>query len=296
MSKRIIATLLLLVLFLSLNPAGQAVEADQGEEASLTVDSTVMENYSYESDTMTIRISREEIQMKSFKTTFFVAHIYLTSVEQFATAFAMDKYDTVAREDTQAIAERNGAVIAVNGDYYNHKDKVGIIIRNGQLYRDLESPRDLLIVDGQGNLRTVGYQDRVDAEKKRVITGESLMAEGVLQTFEFGPALIQEGMPCVLPEKYFIYTDDTIREPRTAIGQVEPLHYVLLVADGRRKNWSDKGMKFSEMQAILLREGCTVAYNLDGGGSTTLYFDGQVINKPAGGGQREVSDIVAFKP
>ena len=101
-------------------------------------------------------------------------------------------------------------------------------------------------------------------------------------------------MAVELPEKYIIYTGDTVREPRTAIGQVDANHYVFLVADGRRDGWSDKGMTLQEMQKVFVEQGCQVAYNLDGGGSATMVLNGERVNKTSGSRERNVSDIIYF--
>ena len=118
--------------------------------------------------------------------------------------------------------------------------------------------------------------------------------EGVVQSFTFGPLLVNDGEAVELPEKYIISTKDTIREPRTAIGQVDANHYVLVVADGRRDGWSDKGMTLQELQQVFVEQGCKVAYNLDGGGSATMILGSQRVNKTSGSRERDVSDIVYF--
>ena len=69
-----------------------------------------------------------------------------------------------------------------------------------------------------------------------------------------------------------------MREPRTAIGQLGPLHYLILVVDGRQD--ASQGMLFSELQDTFVSYGVISAYNLDGGGSSTLYYNGEVINSP----------------
>lgn len=282
--KNIRNLLCLTVCLLLLLPAG--VLAQEEEELSV---------WSYASDTLTINIERVVVDYSaSKKLTYYLADIHVSDPAQLFSAFSQDEYTRSAREDTESIAERNGAVLAVNGDYYNHDTSIGITLRNGELYRDKHAPRDLLIIDKEGNMRVVLKDNRREGKSDRLVTGEELLAEDVWQTFEFGPAIIENGQALTLPEKYFIYTNDRIREPRTVIGQVGPLHYVVLVADGRRSGWSDEGMQFPEMQEVLLAHGCQVAYNLDGGGSTTLYFDGEIINRPAGGKQRQVSDIVCF--
>ena len=118
--------------------------------------------------------------------------------------------------------------------------------------------------------------------------------EGAVQSFTFGPLLVNDGEAVELPEKYIISTKDTIREPRTAIGQVDANHYVLVVADGRRDGWSDKGMTLQELQQVFVEQGCKVAYNLDGGGSATMILGSQRVNKTSGSRERDVSDIVYF--
>ena len=81
--------------------------------------------------------------------------------------------------------------------------------------------------------------------------------------------------------------------PRTAIGEISPLHYVFVVSDGRTSE--SAGLSLYELATVMKDLGCEVAYNLDGGGSSTMYFNGQVINNPTNGtssGERSVSDIV----
>lgn len=82
--------------------------------------------------------------------------------------------------------------------------------------------------------------------------------------------------------------------PRTAIGIIDNLHYVLVVSDGRTKE-SD-GLSLLELAEFMESLGVTTAYNLDGGGSSTMYFNGEVVNQPTTNGksikERRVSDIV----
>ena len=82
--------------------------------------------------------------------------------------------------------------------------------------------------------------------------------------------------------------------PRTAIGVYEPGHYILLVSDGRTKE--SKGLTLYELAEFLQELGVTTAYNLDGGGSSTMVFQGEIVNNPTTNGrkitERSVSDIV----
>ena len=118
--------------------------------------------------------------------------------------------------------------------------------------------------------------------------------EGVWQTMVFGPVLVADGEAVPLPEDFFISTGLTT-EPRTAIGQIGPLHYLILVVDGRQEGYS-QGVSLPRLQELFLMHGVETAFNLDGGGSTTLFFDGKIINRPGNGGQRHVSDILYLLP
>jgi len=81
--------------------------------------------------------------------------------------------------------------------------------------------------------------------------------------------------------------------PRTAIGVIGDLHYVFVVSDGRTDD--SEGLSLYELAAFLQSLGCTTAYNLDGGGSSSMVFLDEIVNNPVNGrksGERSVSDIV----
>lgn len=275
---------LALLLLLALLPLPTLATSGPSEEAE----------WHYASDTLTIDITRVQRPAgRGKQLTYFVAEIHVQDPSQLRSTFAMDDYARGGGEATQTIAERNGAVLAVNGDHCNHSSnkKYGIIIRGGTAYRDQTAHRDLLYIDDQGDMHVVLRDER---KEEPSLTADMLLARGAVQSFEFGPALLRDGKALELPGKYFIVTSKFSREPRTVIGQIGPLHYIVLVADGRRKRWSDDGMKFDEIQEVLLEYGCQTAYNLDGGGTSTLFFEDEVINRTAWGNQRLVSDIFYF--
>lgn len=249
---------------------------------------TIEETTSYESDTIRITIDRWCYAFNRTSLRFFVANVYVNDPAQLHTAFAGEQYSKDNAEATSAIAERHDAILAFNGDYYNYKDKNGLIIRDGVLYRDEASTRDQLLVMSDGTFVALPSGTYTAGE------GQKYIDEGVVQSFSFGPLLVNDGEAVELPSKYIISTKDTIREPRTAIGQVDANHYVVIVADGRRDGWSDKGMTLQELQKVFVEQGCKVAYNLDGGGSATMVMGGERVNKTSGSRERNVSDIVYF--
>ena len=247
---------------------------------------TIEETIRFKDDKLEIVIDQWCYAFKKTDLRFFVAHVHTTDPLQLRTAFAGEEYSRDNVEATSAIAERHDAVLAINGDYYNFKDKNGLVIRNGVLYRDKPTTRDILLVMKDGTFKAMPRGRYPGGQ------GEQLIAEGVEQAFMFGPLLVDEGEIVELPEKYFISMKDNITEPRTAIGQVDDNHYVFIVVDGRRDGWSENGMTLKRLQQIFVEEGCRIAYNLDGGGSSTLIFNGERINKSSGSRERDVSDII----
>lgn len=215
---------------------------------------------------------------------YFVADVQLADVSHFRTALSEGGLEALS-----TIAARHGAVLAVNADDYG-VHKYGIILRNGMLLRAQETTRHMLAVDADGNLHV--YTDRAGEDPEQ--TGLELVEGQTWQTFEFGPALIQDGQAVEFgPEFDLISTAPDRREPRTAIGQIGPLHYVIIVADGRQSGYS-RGMTLTELQQLFLRFGAQTAINLDGGGSSELWFQGEVINRPSEGRERRLSDIIYF--
>lgn len=213
---------------------------------------------------------------------YFICDIILASPEAWHTAFASGQI--TGRHYTSAIAESVGATFAVNGDFCGFRNH-GIIIREGKLYRSTTSDWDLCYLDKDGNLNAVPCKS---------VNANTLMSQGVLQSWCFGPTLVSN---YEIPAGFNTPgLSKKAREPRIAIGQVDKLHYIILIVDAvRTNNTTVGGMTFTDLANEFKNLGCKTAYNLDGGGSTTLYYKGKVINTPCGSGERKVSDIIYFK-
>ena len=108
----------------------------------------------------------------------------------------------------------------------------------------------------------------------------------------FGPSLVENGE--IVVDTNSEVGQSMSSNPRTAIGIIDENHYIIIVSDGRTSE--SEGLSLYQMAEIMKSYGVKTAYNLDGGGSSTLYFNGQVINKPTTNGntisERSVSDIV----
>lgn len=214
---------------------------------------------------------------------YFLAEVQLTNVQQFRT-----ELDS-GLATVSTLAGRANAVLAINGDDYG-THKYGVIIRNGELLRTHDTTRNMLMIDTNGDMSV-----RVDraGENSEHLGGE-LLGAGAWQTFEFGPALIENGRALPLSSAFDVISTKASRlEPRTAIGQLGALHYLMVVVDGRQDGYS-VGMSLQNLQQLMLHYGVRTALNLDGGGSAEIWFQGQVLNRPAGGKERQVSDIICF--
>jgi exopolysaccharide biosynthesis protein len=213
----------------------------------------------------------------------YVADMVLSSPEYLKTAFARGTFGRNIAEETSVTAEANGAILAINGDFYGSQEKC-YVIRNGVLYRDTPagSQKDLVI-----------YKDgSAEIIQENKIKAAELMERGAYHVFSFGPPLVQDGEIAI--PKRGLHSHTAVDNPRTAIGIMDALHYVFVTVDGRTKD--STGLTAMELAEFMISLGATTAYNLDGGGSATMYFNGKVINQPTYKGkdieEREVSDIV----
>lgn len=107
---------------------------------------------------------------------------------------------------------------------------------------------------------------------------------GVKQAIGGGPILMKDGQVVV--------DDDKVRHPRTAVGiNADSIFWV--VVDGRQPELS-VGMSLPELAGLMRDLGCTDALNLDGGGSTTLWLEGRVMNSPSDGRERSVANALVL--
>ncbi len=217
---------------------------------------------------------------------YFVADVLLTDATALRSAFAQNSFGTNITEDTSDIAADNGAVFAVNGDYYGFR-RTGIVIRNGVAYRD-EGAREGLAFYRDGT---------VEVYDETATTADQLVAEGVWNTLSFGPTLVKDGG--VVDGIDQVEVDTNVgnhsiqgNQPRTAVGVIGTNHLVFVVVDGRSPGYS-AGVTMPELARIMQDLGATTAYNLDGGGSATMVFGGELVNNPLGHGEeRGTSDIL----
>ncbi|MDQ6423449.1 phosphodiester glycosidase family protein [Paenibacillus sp. LHD-117] len=260
-------------------------ESDQETTEEPSTTEAQSDDWNYKDDNQTISIKKVQTGSGSNMVTYYVADVTLSESANLSTAFAKNAFGTNIIEDTSTIAEGNNAVFAINGDYYGFRSD-GVIIRNGTLYRD-EPARDGLALFSDGTLKAYDEEET---------SSDALLAEGVTNTFSFGPVLVTDGevvgdFSSVKIDKNFGNRSIQEPNPRTGIGIIAPNHFLFIVVDGRSSE--SRGMTLTEFANLFQELGATEAYNLDGGGSSTMYFMGRIVNNPLGkGNERGVSDII----
>lgn len=254
-------------------PTATEPPAEQATTAPISADTE------YHDDQIDIVLTTMRVE----NTTVYVADVQIADISLLKTALAGNTYARNLTETTSVQAANAGAILAINGDYYGAQER-GYVLRNGVLYRaSAQSGTDALVIGADGNFRIINEGET---------SADTLVREGAWQVLTFGPALINGGQVTVSS------SDEVGRamtsNPRTAIGQISEGHYLLVVSDGRRKE--STGLSLRQLAELMQSLGAQVAYNLDGGGSSTMVFQGRVVNNPTTNGrsirERSVSDIV----
>ena len=221
---------------------------------------------------------------RQYDTNIYVADVVLESAGSLKTALADSSYGRNIKEATSVTAQNVNAVLAVNGDFYGARSS-GYVIKNGVLYRSSSAGEEQedLVISAAGDFSII---------KEGQTSAQALLDGGAQQVLSFGPGLIENGAVTVSE------SDEVGRSkasnPRTALGQIDSLHYVFVVSDGRTNE--STGLSLYQLAEFMQSLGVQTAYNLDGGGSSTMYYNGSVINNPTTDGstikERSVSDIV----
>ena len=191
---------------------------------------------------------------------------------------------------------KNNAVVAIGGEFLYSNPKTYTVRMGVTLRTRGYKSRDTLITDQNGDFHIfIGYSD-----KQR----EEIEAQGyqIINLFNFGPALVIDGELKYHEGDTWKYSVGYTKalQPRTAIGQIGPLEYLMVVVDGRNVRCPRedgtiklaKGLNVVTLGQYMLDHGCVQAYTLDGGGSAAMYYHNDIFSVP--NSKRGVTDIVYF--
>ena len=254
---------------------GRGGQGSSGSTSS-TSSGTVIGTYSDSKSKITVT------QYRAYDSNIYVADVEATDGTSILSAFANNTYGRNITDTTSDMAEENNAVLAINGDYYGARQS-GYVIRNGVVYRNQGSNGEDMVISKDGTLSFISESDT---------TTDSLIQKQAWQVLSFGPVLVENGQVAVSENDEVGMA--MASNPRTAIGTVAKNHYLFVVSDGRTSE--SAGLSLYELANFMKSLGATNVYNLDGGGSSTMVFQGEVVNNPTTNGnkisERAVSDIL----
>lgn len=234
----------------------------------------------YRSKDICIEFQTVSTKVQGYAVTYYVADVYIQDIDSFRTENAQTSNN---KERLEAMSERVGAIFSVSGDYWMFKKK-GLVIRNGELYRDRLNPdQDVCVVYRDGTMKTYLASE---------VNLDEIINNYPLHAWSFGPRLLQDGQP-MTEFNCNDYVSDW--HPRCAIGYYEPGHYCFVLVDGRQAGYS-YGLPMTELSKLMYNLGCTEAYNLDGGMTAMMWYNGSLVSIPCGGGRQNCDMLYFIEP
>lgn len=214
---------------------------------------------------------------------YWVARIKIAHPSQLRTAAAAG-FDEEFTVKATHLANRQNAVLALDGDYFFYTG-YGYILRQGQLFlNELRGDHDVLAVDEDGDFH-------IFPVPTAGTVGGTVNGKQIINAMHFGPALVVDGETgdfkglgeWLAPE---------IKRQRMCIAQTGPLEYLAVCCAGPARG--SYGMDIYQFANLAQELGAKTAYNLDGGDSTIMIFKGEKINDPQNKSTRDISDIIYF--
>ncbi len=235
----------------------------------------------YSSPNVSVRVTRHSFEGRKGTTVYYVADIHIAHIECLRTWFAGGGEFPTTTGSMEEMSRDSGAVIAVNGDYCGFSYG-GVVLRNGRYLYSQPTGSDACFLYRDGQMLCPAIRS---FDIKRF--GE----DEFWQIWTFGPALLDGNGAALTTDAMNLYESARRENPRTALGYYEPGHYCFIVADGRSDGYS-AGLWLDEFAQVCALTGCTQAYNLDGGGSSMMYMNGDFVNTPSGDRRRSIPDIL----
>lgn len=239
------------------------------------------ENF-YKGPNVSVTMETVEQELDGHFQRWYVADIYVADIGCLASYVENDSYESYVTTPALELAELAGAIVSINGDYCNAQAQSGFFVRNGTVYQQEELPRcDIAVLYTDGSLETYAPGE---------YTVEEILERQPWQVWKFGPELLDgAGQPL---ESFNTSSAIEAANPRSALGYYEPGHYCFVVSEGRLRD-GGYGLTMAELAQIFSDLGCKSAYNLDGGDSACMVFQGEVCNIRSG--QRELGDILLIR-
>lgn len=195
------------------------------------------------------------------------------------------------RESVASMGARSGAVAAVNGGFYSTAPPytpVGSLVIDGRLEAASAIWRTSMAWLEEGRI-VFGYFNMEEYPVVEDEAGEAVYTPGIKHLLTGGPLLVDGGKPVYQYPLEGLAGSLAARQPRTAVGGNHEGKMFLVTVDGRQPGVS-VGVTFEELSLLMIQLGAEVAMGLDGGGSTTAWVNGRVVNQVSDSSQRLVAN------
>ena len=244
----------------------------------------VLTSNSYQTDRLAIFIERvvdESRTITNHTFVYYMADVYFQNMEDFRSGAAKSWKKLWENEMLVDVAKKNDAIFAVSGDFTLTRKK-GLVIRNGELLQsEHDTKRDVGVIYKDGHMETYLAQDTP--------VEEILNDPNVWQILGFGPALLDENGQ---PKTVFNDPNKVSRANiRNAVGYFEPGHYCFVYVQPYKKRKDDTCLDMECLSKLMHELGCVRAYNLDGGGTAGMYFNGKLVSDKGLGQTRKIHDF-----
>lgn len=240
-------------------------------------DEIIITENSYKSPNISVTLETITYGSGDNKVVYHVADVYVASLDCLKTYTAKNKMKPNSNQFPLEMSIEAGAIFSVTGDYYTLHQS-GFIVRNGIIYFANSDKYDICVLYDDG---------RIEVYDKYTYNIDEILANGAIQVWNFGPSLLDENGKA--KESYDIRSGFKKNDPRTGIGYYAPGHYCFVVVDGRREGYS-VGMRIEDLAKVFEDLGCSIAYNLDGGGSAMMTLHGEMYSRQAD--HRRIGDII----
>ncbi|MBO8173603.1 MAG: phosphodiester glycosidase family protein [Bacillaceae bacterium] len=262
------------------------IKSEEHKNQSLDVLDQILKNILGDpiDQTFTDKVAIKVFSLKEAGYRGYMAKVKIFDPEALKLVMAHDQIRSNG-ETTSSMAKRKGAILAINaGGFWTDE--------NGKF-----APVGTTVVDGEiktfstsSKVSFVGFNNEGRLIGGKIESREHLESMDILQGASFLPTLLKDGQKMPIPAEWA-----NQKHPRTLIGHFENGDLLMIVIDGRRQGWST-GVTLEEAQDKLLEFNVRDAYNLDGGGSSTFFYKGEVLNKPSDGRERPVISSFVIIP
>ena len=262
----------------------EAADLIAGQEMLFGPDTPVWtgEPIRYYYDETTLVITWKECVGKAMYT---VSEVKIAHPSQFRRFLANGEFGSDKQYITTDMAKSVNAVVASSGDFYKHRH-FGIVVHEGQIKRAEMAKIDTCFIDEQGNMILSPRGEFISQEQAQQFVDDN----NIRFSLAFGPILVQNGV--YNAPRHYVLGEIDGHYSRMALCQKDDLHYLLVNATAQ---WASQVRPtIWEFADVLVNYGVETAYALDGGQTTVIAMNGDLITSVDYGYQRQISDIIYF--